>query len=97
MAKFQKGNPGRPQGATNKAGGEIKQRINDLFDASFTLESIQSDLAELAPKERLKFMADLMPYVVPKLQNTTYTGQMDFEALSDDQLDRMIERFVLMD
>lgn len=94
MGKFQAGNPGRPKGAKNKAGQAIKDRINDLFDTSFTLESIQADLADLEPKDRLKFLCDLMPYVVPKLQSTTHTGQMDFDTLSDEQLDRMIERFM---
>ncbi len=94
MGKFKEGNTGRPQGAKNKAGTEIKQRINDLFDASFTLEAIQTDLKTLEPKDRLKFLSDLMPYVVPKLQSTAYTTNMDFESLSDDQLDRMIERIM---
>jgi len=94
MAKFTQGNPGRPKGAKNKAGQAIKDRINDLFDTSFTLDAIQEDLSQLEPKDRLKFLSDLMPYVVPKLQSTTYKNEGDFDSLSEEQLDRMIERFI---
>lgn len=94
MAKFTQGNPGRPKGAKNKAGQAIKERINELFDTSFTLDAIQEDLAQLEPKDRLKFLSDLMPYVVPKLQSTAYTTTMEFDHLSDEQLDKMIERIM---
>jgi len=97
IAQFKEGYNGQSKVVKNKAGSEIKQRINYLFDASFTLETIQADLQALEPKDRLKFMADLMPYVVPKLQSTTYKNEVDLDSLSEEQLDRMIERFITAD
>jgi hypothetical protein len=54
MGKFEKGNAGRPKGAKNKASGQIRDRIQDLFDDNF--DKIQEDLESLEAKDRLKFL-----------------------------------------
>jgi len=42
MAKFEKGNLGRPKGAVNKSTFLMKDRIQSLFDGNFG--KIQEDL-----------------------------------------------------
>ena len=92
MAKFAKGNPGKPKGAKNKVNTQMRDLIQNLFDANF--ETIQSDLESLEPKDRLKFLSDLLPYLLPKLQSTTYTNEIDLDGMTGEQLDVLIKRIV---
>ncbi len=90
MGKFEKGNPGRPKGAKNKVNTEIRGLIQKLFDDNY--HTIQDDLEALEPKDRLKFITDLMPYLLPKLQSTTHTTEIDLDGMSEEDLDILIER-----
>lgn len=92
MGKFESGNPGRPKGAKNKASGQIRDKIQALFDDNF--ETIQEDLESLEAKDRLKFMTDLMPYLLPKLQSTTYSQKIDLDSMTEEDLDLLINRIV---
>lgn len=93
MGKFEKGNSGRPKGAKNKVTTQMRDLIQQLFDDNF--DTIQEDLESLEPKDRLKFMTDLLPYLLPKLQNTTHSTQVDIDSLSTEELDTLIERITL--
>ena len=90
MPQFQKGNQGRPKGAKNKSTQLIRDRIQNLFDENF--ETIQEDLESLNARDRLKFLADLIPYLLPKLQSTTYSEKIDFENLNEEQLDALVQK-----
>ncbi|MFN3759281.1 MAG: hypothetical protein ACK4SF_08705 [Algoriphagus aquaeductus] len=92
MAKFEKGNPGKPKGAKNKSTQLMKDRIQALFDDNF--DKIQEDLESLEAKDRLKFLTDLMPYLMPKLQSTTHSQKIDLEAMEEADLDILIERIM---
>jgi hypothetical protein len=48
----------------------------------------------LEAKDRLKFMTDLMPYLMPKLQSTTHSQKIDLEAMTEQDLDILIDRIV---
>jgi hypothetical protein len=90
MGKFEKGNPGKPKGAKNKVNTEIRGLIQKLFDDNY--QTIQDDLEALEPKDRLKFLSDLLPYLLPKLQNTTHSQEIDLDGMSEEDLDILIER-----
>lgn len=92
MAKFEKGNPGRPEGSKNKVNSEIRGLIQKLFDDNY--QTIQDDLESLEPKDRLKFISDLLPYLLPKLQTTTYSQKIDLDGMSEKDLDILIDRIV---
>jgi hypothetical protein len=92
MAKFEKGNSGRPKGAVNKSTSLMKDRIQSLFDDNF--EKIQEDLESLEAKDRLKFMTDLMPYLMPKLQSTSHSQKIDLESMEEKDLDILIDRIM---
>ena len=70
----------------------MRDRIQALFDNNFEL--IQEDLESLNPKDRLKFLTDLIPYLLPKLQTTTFSQKIDFQELNEDDLDILIERIM---
>jgi len=92
MGKFENGNAGRPKGAVNKSTLIMKDRIQSLFDDNF--EKIQEDLEALEAKDRLKFMTDLMPYLMPKLQSTSYSQSIDLDGMTEQELDILINRIV---
>ncbi len=92
MAKFESGNQGRPKGAKNKASAQIRDRIQALFDDNF--ETIQEDLESLEAKDRLNFLTDLLPYLMPKLQSTTYSQKLDLDSMTEEDLDLLINRIV---
>jgi hypothetical protein len=92
MAKFEKGNSGRPKGAVNKSTLAMKDRIQSLFDGNF--DKIQEDLESLEAKDRLKFITDLMPYLMPKLQSTTHSQKIDLESMEEKDLDILIDRIM---
>lgn len=94
MAKFKQGESGniagRPPGAKNKVNAELRQRVSNFLDGNF--EEITKAYKKLNPKDKMKFFTDLMPYVLPKLQNTSV--EMNFEQLSETQLDAIIEKLL---
>ena len=91
MAKFKKGqsgNPtGRPVGAKNKVNEALRESITNFLSGEF--EELKQRVKRLTPKDRMKFFVDILPFALPRLQNTSL--EMDFEKMSDDQLDRAIE------
>lgn len=92
MPKFENGNPGKPKGAKNKSTSLMRDRIQALFEDNF--DKIQEDLESLEAKDRLKFLTDLMPYLMPKLQSTTYSQKLDLDSMSEEDLDLVINRIV---
>lgn len=92
MGKFEIGNPGKPKGAKNKVNTQMRELIQNLFDDNF--ETIQEDLESLDPKDRLKFLTDLLPYLMPKLQSTTYSQKLDLDGMSEEDLDLLINKIV---
>jgi hypothetical protein len=90
MGKFEIGNPGKPKGAKNKVNRQMRDLIQQLFDDNF--DTIQEDLESLDPKDRLKFLSDLLPYLLPKLQSTTHSQKIDLDSMTEEDLDILIER-----
>lgn len=78
---------GRPKGSKNKAGGEIRQRIESFLTDNF--ESIAKDFEELEPKERYRLFIGLLPYCIGKKQDLTFEGQIG--RLTDQELDEVID------
>ncbi len=92
MGKFEIGNPGKPKGAKNKVNTELRELIQKLFDDNY--QTIQDDLEALEPKDRLKFLSDLLPYLLPKLQSTTHTKEIDLDGMTEEDLDKLIDRII---
>jgi hypothetical protein len=65
---FGKGNPGKPKGAVQKVSVKVKESIFNFLEAN--IDKIQADFDKLKPRERLQFVADILPYATPKLSAT---------------------------
>jgi len=68
--KFLKGNKegGRPKGSKNKALTELRELVNDLIEMNW--ETIQEDIDQLDPSERVNVIIKLLEFSIPKLQRT---------------------------
>ena len=87
--KGNSGNPaGKPKGAKNKVTLQLRELITQFLEERF--ETIVIDFKKLEPKERVKFYCDLLQFGLPKLQSVS--TEIDFEKLTDEQLDEIIER-----
>lgn len=59
---------GRPVGSVNKVTKDIREALHSFIEGN--LSSIQATFNELEPKDKIRFMIDLLPFVLPKLQST---------------------------
>ena len=78
---------GRQAGTPNKSTNQLRQWITDFIEGNRT--QIQKDWQALDPKDRLVMFERLLKYTLPTLQATSLTT--DFDKLSDEQLDVIIE------
>lgn len=60
---------GRPKGSKNKVTRAVKERISQFIDNNF--DGLQDEYDKLDSKDKLGFMKDLFPYVVPRMSATT--------------------------
>jgi hypothetical protein len=85
---FQKGNSlgGRKKGSVNKTTKVVKERLQKLVENN--LKSLQKDLNELEPKDRVNALVQLISYVTPKLKSVeakvTSVGDM-----TESQIERL--------
>lgn len=87
--KGQSGNPeGRPTGAKNKIGKDLRERIINFLSDEFT--TVQNDFSKLQPRERVRLYCDLLQYGLPKLQAVTHEGNL--ERMTDSQLNDLFQK-----
>jgi hypothetical protein len=85
------GNPtGRPKGAKNKAGKDLRILISNFLEQRF--DKMIKDFDKLEPKDRLKVYTDLLQYGLPKLQ--AVSNEFNFEKLSEEELDKIIQQLM---
>lgn len=75
--QFSEGNPGKPVGASSKETKAIRQRFKKLLDDN--LDTLQSDLDQLKPADRINAILSLANYVVPKLKSADLTFNAEVE------------------
>lgn len=66
-------------GKPNRNTAEIRERFKDLLENN--LETIQKDLEQLEPRERIKALLDLARYVVPTLRATELKTDLNREIV----------------
>ena len=64
---------GRTKGTLNRTTADVKEAIKTIIDAEF--ETLDTYLVQLTAKERLDFLAKLLPYVVPKQSEVTLDAE----------------------
>ncbi len=96
---FQKGfsgnKNGRPVGAINRTGLQLRETIAAFLESNF--RKIVIDFKKLPPKERAKLYCDLLQYAVPRLQSVSNEmaieikgNDIDYSKLSDQALNEII-------
>jgi hypothetical protein len=85
---FTKGQGGRKPGIPNKATKTLREFISDFLNAN--RQAIQKDFEKLEPKDKLLMFEKFLKYSLPSLQATSL--EIDFEKLTDEQLDYIIEK-----
>jgi hypothetical protein len=77
---------GRPKGVPNKTTKELKGLIHRVVEQQ--LETIEEDLQDLDPKDRLNVLLKLVEYVLPKQREQ----KIDFNSLTEAEIDELINR-----
>lgn len=74
--KFTQGNPGKPKGAASNASAKVKNAVVEFLERN--TGNIQESFDKLKPAEKLKFIADILPYAAPKLSSvqTEHSGEV---------------------
>lgn len=87
--KFTKGNPGKPKGAASNSSAKVKEAIVNFLENN--VEKIQESFDQMKAREKLQFIADILPYATPKLSSiqseneTNITGGINI-SWSDPEL-----------
>jgi hypothetical protein len=85
--QFEKGSGGRQQGSKNKTSNNIRAKIEGLINTNF--ETIEEDLNNLQPNERIKAYLKLLEFIVPKQRHIEQ--KIDISKLSDSEVDELFE------
>ena len=80
--------PGRPKGSKNKVSEGIRSALEEWVEGK--LPELDSLWKEVSPKDRVRMMGEVLPYVLPRLASTD--TNISFEKLSDEDLDAIIQR-----
>lgn len=59
---------GRPKGSRNKVTAMLKAKVEDLLTDYMDNKEFQSDLKQLAPKDRLQIVTKLLDFALPRLK-----------------------------
>lgn len=63
--RFKPGNPGKPKGAIVKVSVKVRESIVNFLENN--VDAIQESFDKLKPREKLEFIAQIIPYAAPKL------------------------------
>ena len=77
---------GRQAGTPNRNTKDLRQWVTAFIAAN--TEQIESDWQQLEPKERIQMFEKLLKYTLPQLQSVS--NKIDFENMTDEQLDTII-------
>ena len=81
--KGQSGNPnGRPEGVKNKSTQKIRESIQQIVENN--IENIQESLDSMKPRERVKYIIDLIKLVLPTLRSVEHINPISENPPSID-------------
>lgn len=90
--RFSQGNPGKPKGATHRLTGAVKNVLLDVFNTEYTPEKIRAYIQTLDDPDKLRFLVNLLPYIVPKAPpakpepDELKESPFDYSKLTNDEL-----------
>jgi hypothetical protein len=65
LRPFQPGQSGNPNRGPNKVSKKVKEALVKFLEDN--IDKVQDSFDKLKPIEKLQFVANILPYVVPKL------------------------------
>jgi hypothetical protein len=89
---FKEGNNmgrGRPKGASNKSTETIKRSISMLLENN--IDTVQSDLDEMQPRDRVNALLQFMKFVVPTQKAIELDTKVSEEELNEAYIQRLME------
>ena len=96
LKQGQTNNPnGRPKGSKNKSTEQIRAMVSELFNEQF--EQVRNNFSQLDFRSRIKFLIDVMPYVLPRLQTVTQHNIIDIDSLSEKQIEQVVDSILNTD
>lgn len=81
---------GRKKGTPNKATGELRDKIKLFLNDNF--ETVQTEFKKLDSVQKLTFYEKLIKFIVPVMG--TNEIKLDFDSLTESQLDEIIIRIL---
>jgi len=86
LKKGQTGNPsGRPKGTPNRITGDLKKWVDELLNNN--LSTIEKDLEQLEPKDRILIFERFLQYAIPRQQQISVEAQIQAEY---DAMERLL-------
>jgi hypothetical protein len=73
--KFKPGNKAASGRGGNKVSTKVKESIVNFLERN--IDAIQESFDELKPKEKLEFIASIIPYAAPKLSSTQIEAEVN--------------------
>lgn len=96
MSKFTAGNQfgkGRPVGSKNKASDKLRRTFTSFLLSEFkSAKSVDLFYESLSNSQRVKFLFEILPFCLPKLQAQNLTPSMD--AMTDEQVQELYDRIM---
>ena len=83
---------GRKAGTPNRTTADIKTRIAALIDDQF--ETVQAKLSELDAKEHVTAYIKLLEFILPKQRENKVDVAAKMGAMSDEQLNQLIDQIL---
>ena len=78
---------GRKKGTPNKTPAAIKDTLTALFAEN--IELLQHDFKTLSARDRLQFVAKILPYIVPREVDKIEVAQMVEQPLFADPAEKL--------
>jgi hypothetical protein len=89
---FKEGNNmgrGRPKGASNKSTETIRRSVSMLLENN--IDTVQSDLDEMQPRDRVNALLQFMKFVVPTQKAIEIDTKVSEEELNEAYIQRLME------
>lgn len=71
---------GRKKGTPNKTTAEVRERFKGLIENN--LETLQNDIEQLEPKDRVKMLMELAKFVLPTLKSTELKANDNLQPIN---------------
>ena len=80
---------GRPKGASNKSTETIKRNISMLLENN--INTVQSDLDEMQPRDRVNALLQFMKFVVPTQEAVELDTRTSQEELNEAYIQKLMD------